>query len=92
MGEIKDDRKKQKQWSAYDRRRTWNVTRATKKDTSQGSARLTQQKDTREMQTEETVMVGNGLYLSGRIEGNRVTFLVDTRSGVSILAARTWKK
>ena len=38
---------------------------------------------------EPTVMVGNGLYLPGRIEGNRVSFLVDTGSGVSILAART---
>ena len=42
--------------------------------------------------TEETVMVGNGLYLPGRIEGNRVSFLVDTGSGVSILAAWTWRK
>ena len=41
---------------------------------------------------EETVMVGNGLYLPGRIEGNGVSFLVDTRYGVSILAARTWRK
>ena len=41
---------------------------------------------------EETMMVGNGLYLPGWIEGNRVSFLVDTGSGVSILAARTWKK
>ena len=92
MGEIKDDRKQQNQWAAGDRRRTWNVTRATKKETSQGSVRLTQPKDARETQTEETVMVGNRLYLPGQIEGNRVTFLVDTRSGVSILAARTWKK
>ena len=37
-------------------------------------------------------MVENGLYLPGRIEGNRVSFLVDTGSGVSILVARTWKK
>ena len=37
---------------------------------------------------EESVMVGNGLYLPGRIEGNGVSFLVDTGSGVSILAAR----
>ena len=37
-------------------------------------------------------MVGNGLYLPGRIEGNGVNFLVDTGSGVSILAARTWNK
>ena len=42
--------------------------------------------------TEESVMVGNGLYLPGRIEGNGVSFLVDTGSGVSILAARTWRK
>ena len=38
--------------------------------------------------TEETVMVGNVLYLPGWVEGNRVSFLVDTGSGVSILAAR----
>ena len=38
--------------------------------------------------TGESVMVGNGLYLPGRIEGNGVSFLVDTGSGVSILAAR----
>ena len=42
--------------------------------------------------TEESVMVGNGLYLPGRIEGNRVSCVVDTGSGVSILAARTWRK
>ena len=42
--------------------------------------------------TEESVVVGNGLYLPGRIEGNGVSFLVDTGSGVSILAARTWRK
>ena len=37
-------------------------------------------------------MVGNGLYLPGQIEGNGVSFLVDTGSGVSILAARSWRK
>ena len=37
-------------------------------------------------------MVGNGLYLPGRIEGNGVSFLVDTESGLSILAAWTWRK
>ena len=42
--------------------------------------------------TEETVMVGNGLYLPGWVEGNKVSFLVDMGSGVSILAARTWRK
>ena len=42
--------------------------------------------------TEESVMVGNGLYLPGWIEGNAVRFLVDTGSGVSLLAARTWRK
>ena len=75
---------------AGDGRRIWNATHATKKDTSRGSARPTQLKDARE--TEETVMVVNGLYLPGRIEGNRVSFLVDTGSGVSILAAQTWRK
>ena len=39
--------------------------------------------------TGESVMVGNGLYLPGRIEGNGVSFLVDTGYGVSILAPRT---
>ena len=42
--------------------------------------------------TEESVTVRNGLYLPGRIGGNGVSFLVDTGSGVSILAARTWRK
>ena len=42
--------------------------------------------------TEESVTVGNGLYLAGQIGGNGVSFLVDTGSGVSILAARTWRK
>ena len=42
--------------------------------------------------TEESVMVGNGLYLPGRIEGNGVSFLVDMGSWVSILAAQTWRK
>ena len=42
--------------------------------------------------TEESVTIGNGLYLLGRIGGNGVSFLVDTGSGVSILAARTWRK
>ena len=42
--------------------------------------------------TEESVTVGNGLYLPGRIEGNGISFLVDTGSGVSILAAWTWRK
>ena len=42
--------------------------------------------------TEESVTIGNGLYLLGRIGGNGVSFLVDTGSGVSILAACTWRK
>ena len=42
--------------------------------------------------TEKSVTVGNGLYLPGWIEGNGVSFLVDTGSGVSILAAQTWRK
>ena len=46
----------------------------------------------RKQKTEESVMTGNGLYLPGRIEGNGVSFLVDTGSGVSILAAQTWRK
>ena len=42
--------------------------------------------------TEESVTIGNGLYLPGRIGGNGVSFLVDMGSGVSILAASTWRK
>ena len=42
--------------------------------------------------TEESVTIGNGLYLLGRIGGNGVSFLVDTGLGVSILAARKWKE
>ena len=42
--------------------------------------------------TEESVTIGNGLYLLGRIGGSGVSFLVDTGSGVSILAARKWKE
>ena len=42
--------------------------------------------------TEESVTIGNGLYLLGRIGGNGVSFLVDTGSVVSILAARTLRK
>ena len=41
--------------------------------------------------TEESVTIGNGLYLLGRIGGNGVSFLVDRGSWVSILAARTWR-
>ena len=53
MGEIKDDWEQRKQWAARrettgDGRLTWNVTLATKRDTSRGSARLTQLKDVRE--------------------------------------------
>ena len=33
--------------------------------------------------TEESVTIGNGLYLLGRIGGSGVSFLVDTGSGVS---------
>ena len=42
--------------------------------------------------TEESVTIGNGLYLLGKIGGSGVSFLVDTGSGVSILAARKWKE
>ena len=42
--------------------------------------------------TEESVTIGNGLYLLGRIGGSGVSFLVDTGSRVSILAARKWKE
>ena len=42
--------------------------------------------------TEESVTIGNGLYLLGKIGGSGVSFLVDTGSGVSILAARQWKE
>ena len=67
-------------------RRTWSVTRAIKRAISRGNARPTR-KDARESFT-----IGNGLYLLGRIGGNGVSFLVDTGSGVSILAARKWRK
>ena len=53
MGEIKNDREQRKQWAAcremgQRRKAELNVTRATKKDTSRGSARPTQPKDARE--------------------------------------------
>ena len=95
MGEIKDDREQRKQW-ASNGSQTWNVTRATKKDTLRGSARPTLLKDIRETDSRRRHnrhnMVRNRLYLPGRIEGNGVSFLVHTGSGVSILAARTWRK
>ena len=91
---------------AGDGRQTWNVTRATKKDISRGNVRPTLRNDARETDShcrhngrgtpggygDGGIMVGNELYLPGRIEGNGVSFLVDTGSGVSILAARTWRK
>ena len=42
--------------------------------------------------TEETWAVGTCLYLQGLIAGSKVSFLVDTGSGVSILAARIWRE
>ena len=42
--------------------------------------------------TEKTWAVGNGLYLLRRIAGSKVSFLVDTGFGVSILAARIWRE
>ena len=96
--EIKDDREQRKQWAARretGRRRKADMechschqkghfarecpTNATEGRSGNG-------------QTEERVMVGNGLYIPRRIEGNGVSYLVDTGSGVSILAARTWRK
>ena len=94
MGEIKDDRQQRKQWGhaqnrAGDKKQTWSATRAIKKAISRENVRPTR-KDARE--TEESVTVGNGLYLPGQIGRNGVSFLVDTGSGVSNLGARTWIK
>ena len=101
MGEIKDDRDRESSGRraenrAGDGRRTWSVTRSIRRAISRGNARPTR-KDARETEsrrqrTEESVTIGNGLYLLGRIRGNGVSILVDTGSGVSILAARTWRK
>ena len=44
------------------------------------------------MAKEGTQVVGNRLYLPGCVGGSLVNFLVDTGSGVSILAARVWRK
>ena len=41
---------------------------------------------------ERTQAVGNWLYLPGQVAGSVVNFLVNTGSGVSILAARVWKR
>ena len=106
MGEIKDDREQRKQWAVtksghgmslvppkrpfhermpeqcYGRTLGKRTVAAVAIDAGpqEGAA------------TEESVTVGNGLYLPGRIKGNGVSFLVDTGSGVSILAALTWRK
>ena len=40
------------------------------------------------MERDEALTVGNGLYLQGRVGESAVNFLVDTRSGVSVVAAR----
>ena len=40
---------------------------------------------------EEALTVANGLYLQGRICESAVNFLVDTGSGVSIVASRIWR-
>ena len=85
---------------AGDGRQTWNDTCATKKDTSRGSVRPTPPKDARETgsrprhnRRRRRSWWGTDYISQGRsIEGNGVSFLVDTGSGVSILAARTWRK
>ena len=41
---------------------------------------------------EGTQPVGNGLYLSGRVAGATVWFLVDTGLGVSLLASKVWNE
>ena len=105
MGEITDDREQRKQWAAH--RETGRQRKATKKDTSQGSARPTPLKDAREtgsrrLQNRRGAQGGCGdggdghggerTISPGTDRGNGVSFLVDTGSGVSILAARTWRK
>ena len=94
MGEIKDDREQRKQWAA--RRESGRQRKADMEChlCHQKGERMPDQRYGRTLgkRTEESVTVGNGLYLPGRIEGNGVSFLGDTGSGVSILAARTWRK
>ena len=75
---------------AGDGRRTWSVTRAIRRAISRGNARPTR-KDTRE--TDRGVGHDRKWPLPPWTDrGNGVSFLVDTGSGVSILAARTWRK
>ena len=93
MGGIKDDREQRKQWAA--RRESGRRRKADMECHSchqKGHFARDQHGRTLGKLTEESVTVGNGLYLPGWIGGNGVSFLVDTGSGVSILAARTWRK
>ena len=87
MGEIKDDREQRKQWAA--RRESGRRRKAVMECHS------CHQKChfTRECPTNAAEgCSGNGQYLPGQIEGNGVSFLVDTGSGVCILVAWTWRK
>ena len=94
MGEIKDDREQRKQWAA--RRESGRRQKAVVSSKRPFRERMPNQRYGRMLGKRtvawESVTVGNGLYLPGRIGGNQVSFLVDMGSGVSILAARTWRK
>ena len=90
------------------RKPTWSVTRAIRRVTSHVCARpqplpkVGRETDSRRRRsrrgpelgvaTEETWVVGNSLYLQGRIAGSKVSFLVDTGSGIMILAAQIWRE